>query len=141
MKEMSNNNKLKTFGEVFLAATWSLLQNLCGLIFFLLLKIAGRQSKIYKNRVVTYWKLRSGLTLGNFIFINSLAGQKTLDHAYGHTLQSAMLGPLWLIVVGLPSIIWCGAFEGYRIKTNTSYYAFYTEKWADKLGKVERGEK
>ena len=54
MKEMSNNNKLKTFGEVFLAATWSLLQNLCGLIFFLLLKIAGRQSKIYKNRVVTY---------------------------------------------------------------------------------------
>ena len=51
---MNNNNKLKTFGEVFLAATWSLLQNLCGLIFFLLLKITGRPSKIYKNRVVTY---------------------------------------------------------------------------------------
>ena len=54
IKMNDNNNKLKTFGEVFLAATWSLLQNLCGLIFFLLLKIAGRQSKIYKNRVVTY---------------------------------------------------------------------------------------
>lgn len=89
---------------------------------------------------MTYWKLTSGLTLGNFIFINSLAGQKTLDHEYGHTLQSVILGPLWLIVIGLPSIIWCGAFARYREKTNTDYYAFYTEKWADKLGKVKRGE-
>lgn len=136
----NTNNKLKTFGAIFLAATWSLLQNLCGLIFFLLLKIAGRPSKVYKNRIVTYWKLTSGLTLGNFIFINSLAGQKTLDHEYGHTLQSVILGPLWLIVIGLPSIIWCGAFARYREKTNTDYYAFYTEKWADKLGKVKRGE-
>ena len=54
-------------------------------------------------------------------------------HEYGHSIQSKILGPLYLLVIGLPSIIWAGLFEKYRNKHKISYYSFFTEKWANKL--------
>ena len=67
-----------------------------------------------------------------------MAGENTKNHEYGHTIQSNFLGPLFLIIIGLPSIIWAGCFDRYRRKHNISYYQFYTEKWADALGGVKR---
>jgi hypothetical protein len=61
-----------------------------------------------------------------------------IAHEYGHTIQSHKLGLVYLLVIGLPSLIWAGCFEKYRKKHGVSYYSFYTEKWADKLGGVER---
>ncbi len=54
----------------------------------------------------------------------------TLMHEYGHTLQSIILGPLFLPVVGLPSLLWAGlpVFRKYREKSAVSYYRFYTER-------------
>lgn len=56
-------------------------------------------------------------------------------HEYGHALQSLYLGPLYLFVIGIPSLIWAWRFNPDR---GVSYYSFYTEKWADKLGNVKR---
>ena len=97
------------------------------------------------------WNLKSGLSLSNHIFLPRSSFDKPLwevldstwhmnynHHEYGHTLQSRKLGPVYLFVIGLPSIIWAGCFKWYRKKYNKSYYSFPTESWADKLGGVER---
>ena len=83
------------------------------------------------------------VSLGMFIFFfrdygNGEWKQKTVKHEYGHSIQSKILGPLFLLVIGLPSIIWAAAFKEFRRKRNISYYWLYTEKWADNLGKVNR---
>lgn len=102
------------------------------------------------NGVKLYrWKLKSGLSLSGRIFIPFNFDEKEqqqryyqdyVKHEYGHTIQSKYLGPLYLLVIGLPSIIWAGCFDSYREKHNKSYYDFYTESWADKLGGVNREE-
>lgn len=33
--------------------------------------------------------------------------EKTIKHEYGHQLQSYILGPLYLLIIGLPSGLWC----------------------------------
>ena len=66
-----------------------------------------------------------------FIFVYADFGKDTehmLKHEYGHTIQSKIVGPLFLLVIGLPSIIWAGLFRKYRQKNKISYYSLYTEK-------------
>ncbi len=118
--------------------TWCLPQNLLGLFVFLITKLQGAKNEKYKDAFVTRWKHSSGLSLGQFIFVPETTSHETIQHEYGHTVQSNFLGPLFLIIIGLPSIIWAGCFNHYRIKHNISYYQFYTEKWADALGGVKR---
>lgn len=85
---------------------------------------------------------RGSVTLGEYIFLcPSHYGDKTvLQHERGHVIQSRILGWLYIPLIGIPSIIWAGCFETYRKKHKISYYDFYTEKWADKLGRVERDD-
>jgi len=54
----------------------------------------------------------------------------------GHTVQSVILGPLFLPVIGLPSLLWAGlpVFRKYRERRSVSYYWLYTERWANFLG-------
>lgn len=122
--------------------SWGLIQSLIGLIGFLFL--IRKRHVIYKGSVVTevpgYW---GGVTLGMFIFVDYLPNNKeciqknnTVKHEYGHVLQSLILGPIWFLIIGLPSLIWAGCFDSYRAKHNISYYDFYTEKWANRLGKA-----
>jgi hypothetical protein len=51
-----------------------------------------------------------------------------------------MLGPLYLLVIGLPSLLWAWLGDNYREKHGVSYYDFYTEKWANKLGGAKDDE-
>ena len=64
--------------------------------------------------------------------------QQYIRHEYGHAIQSKYLGPIYLFVIGIPSLVWNVCFRKYREKKNKSYYDFYTEKWADELGGVIR---
>lgn len=114
---------------------WQLPQNILGLI----LKI------FYPSTLKHNWwqwdnvnitvskKFRSGISLGNYIIVNERQNTyETILHEYGHHLQSEMLGPLYLIVVGLPSLIhniFCNCK-----KHNHDYYDVYPERCANKLG-------
>ncbi|MGV8091905.1 MAG: hypothetical protein AB2L24_08585 [Mangrovibacterium sp.] len=53
-----------------------------------------------------------GLTLGSYINSRNVEADPYTDelfrHEYGHTLQSRLIGPLYLIRVGLPSLIGSG---------------------------------
>ena len=46
-----------------------------------------------------------------------------------------ILGPLYLLVIGLPSFIHAATWKD---RPGRDYYAFYTERWADRLGGVTR---
>lgn len=116
---------------------WQFPQNLLGLFFILFLKpefhIDFRTSRIYYST-----EMRGGISLGRYIFLNEKYWDKGCDselHEYGHGRQSLYLGPLYLFVIGIPSILWAAWWNESR---GVSYYKFYTEALADKLGGVER---
>lgn len=114
---------------------WQLPQNIVALIYLWYLNVHNMIPAIkeYKDRKI-YTKYSSGsVTLGKYIFLSPRATEATLKHEYGHTVQSLILGPLYLIVIGLPSIIWAATHK--IIAPDKSYDWFYTEAWANKLGR------
>lgn len=97
--------------------------------------IVRGNTKVYFTK-----KILGGVSLGNYVFLtgywrNSKDLQQTIAHELGHTKQSLILGPLYLFIIGLPSLIHA-AF--YNPNSGKSYYSFYTEKWADKLSNIKR---
>ena len=86
-----------------------------------------------------------GISLGNYIFLDADGNYDNIivRHEYGHQIQSLIFGPLYLIVIGLPSIIG-NIINRIKYKYFRKYYDpdFYYkqpwEAWADKLGKVVR---
>lgn len=126
--------------------TWGILQNLLGL--YLTYKMRNGKKEWYHGSLITYhnedW---GGISLGMFIIMNGKKNQKwtneTRIHEYGHTIQSLILGPLYLFVIGIPSIIWCNSkrFIEKRKNYDISYFSFYPERWANYLGEKATGEK
>lgn len=115
---------------------WQLPQHLVGL--FLLLMIRGEAKHKFQN--ISYYfydPFPGGISLGNYMIIGHKWSQ-TIKHEYGHSLQSKILGPFYLLVIGIPSLIWAGLYGSLIPETKNGYYRFYTEKWADKLGKIIR---
>lgn len=125
--------KFKAFIHYFIQFTWGLPQNLLGLLLFLLGLVRGRYAGKYNRAFITKTKKIHGLSLGVFIFVSDESDAVLLRHEYGHTLQSLYLGVFYLLIIGLPSLIWAGLFNGYRKKHNVDYYSFYTERWANHL--------
>jgi len=134
---------IKSIGFYFLQFTWGLPQNLIGGILYLLLRMGkeSRQERFHYAFII-YAPMNgfSGITLGLFIFVNTKhsGDADTMNdifiHEYGHTVQSLFTGPLYLLVIGLVSIVWALAFAGYRAKHNVSYSRAYCEGWANLLG-------
>lgn len=115
--------------------TWGIVQNLAGLVVFV---AAGRgKARGYHGAAVRNWNLAGSMTLGMFILMDRGHGDDILAHEWGHTIQSIILGPLYLLVVGLPSIIWAGlpAFGRYRQRNHVPYDRLYCEGWATRLGR------
>ena len=84
--------------------TWGIIQNLVGLTAFI---VVGRgRARGYHGAAVRSWNLSGSMTLGMFILMDRGHGPDILAHEWGHTIQSIILGPLYLLAVGLPSIIW-----------------------------------
>ena len=111
---------------------WCLPQNLLGLFF--LLFIRGEERHALGGINFYYVKgFAGGISLGKYIILGDKC-DKSVRHEYGHCLQSKMLGPLYLMVVGLPSLI----HAGFCRCNNHSYFDYWCEKWADKLGNVKR---
>ena len=121
---------------VFLALwLWQLPQNLIGL---LLVWILSPEASIDFGYAEAFFatRMRGGISLGCYVIIRAGGGNpSTLLHELGHCRQSRMLGPLYLLVIGLPSLLWAAAFKP---RPGRSYYDFYTESWADRLGGVKR---
>ena len=82
---------------------------------------------------------RAGNADGNTIIVNivlppAMSSQKTIQHECGHSKQSDILGPLYLIVIGIPSLLHnIVHYLCSEIGIKWNYYSFYTESWANKL--------
>ena len=111
---------------------WQLPQNALGLVLRRIYK--GTDSEYGSSIVRRSTRMKGGISLGRYIIVSQWSKETTIMHEYGHCKQSQMLGWLYLIVVGLPSLIWAGIHE----RTGKSYYWLFTEKWADRLGNVKR---
>ena len=135
--------------------TWGLPQTLIGSALYL----AHRKNKHFNlnGACATVWDREEGVSLGKFIFVPKQDTIKSEDpseedkiivskdlalHEYGHTVQSLILGPAYLLVVGLPSIIWSRHphFIKKRARTGMSYYAPVFERTANKLGEKTEQE-
>lgn len=120
--------------------TWGLLQNLAGGTIYAFYRLRGCPHFAYQGALAVIWSVRSGsMSLGRFLFLHESyrpGDRALLAHEYGHTIQSLILGPLYLFVIGLPSLLWAGlpVLQRRRHDRHVSYYSFYPEKWANALG-------
>ena len=125
---------------------WQLPQHLLGILVYLgcvfcanivLEKKVNRVSVLYSSAMKARISLGQYIVMG-YYYRNLKQGEIALKHELGHSKQSLYLGPLYLLVVGIPSFVWLCLntyCERYKKK---DYYSFYTEKWADRLGGVKR---
>ena len=130
---------------------WGFPQTLVGALLFL--AHLRCQHFGFHGAIVTVWPRPSSVSLGLFIFVTDTpfavnskgaplprneAAQRLLVHEYGHTIQSLILGPLYLLVIGIPSVLWgyLPRFKRRRATQNTSYYRFITERNANYLGEL-----
>ena len=64
---------------------------------------------------------------GGFIFSPTTEYESLLDHEYGHIAQERLLGGLYLVAVGIPSML--------SIATNPRvHHRMWFEQWATELG-------
>lgn len=121
---------------------WQLPQNLLGLLVILFTK-AEKTNPFYWRTS----KYNLGVSLGRYIIFGAVSDRyikwQTVKHEQGHQKQSLYLGWLYLLVIGLPSVI--GnlydriAHKRWSYEDREKwYYNQPWEKWADKLGGVDR---
>lgn len=137
---------MKVFKAVLLYI-WQLPQNLLGLLLLLIFKCVRinddfrnlLQFRFYK----TNWNF--GVSLGMYVIVcKSICNHKSkINHEHGHQRQSMYLGPLYLLLIGIPSFLFNRIDVVFHKKWNTEkrekwYYSKPWEAWADKLGGVKR---
>ncbi len=135
---------------------WGLPQTLLGFMVFLF-NLKGKHY-LFHGAIVTEWKAKSSVSLGLFVFVTDKPyfaeklkegyteqelSRRLLVHEYGHTVQSLVLGPLYLIVMGIPSTVWgfWPTAAKRRKEEKISYFSFFTERWANQLGEHVTKEK
>ena len=136
---------------VLVQCTWGVLQTVLGFLHFLVYLRCPHFW--YHGAVVTRWENKASVSLGLFVFVTddlpyydrvkeTMSRQQLADrllvHEYGHTIQSLLLGPMYLILMGIPSTIW-GFWPGLqrrRKKEQLSYFSFFSENWANALGEM-----
>lgn len=136
-------NKLKSS----LLWLWQLPQNLFGIIYRSISEdnricVIENDDSRSVGAEVYLQKHKGGVTLGKYIFINQdyIDKEAVIKHECGHVKQSKILGPLYLLVIGISSILhaWLNNYIGCCWKNGEyNYYHFYTEKWANKLMGIE----
>lgn len=100
-------------------------------------------SRLVHKAALLGWELPQNL-LGAANLALSLArgGVRGLDHdRIRHSVQSRRLGPLYLPLVGVPSVARVAYAIGYRTVTGRrwgGYYEGWPERQADELGGVNR---
>ena len=120
--------------------TWGFPQSLLG--FLLRMSLGDRPHGHYHGCVVTHWEKGGSMSLGMYLFLGTGADDSVRVHEFGHAVQSAILGPLYLPVIGIPSWLWCNlsVFRKLRKEKEIPYCSFYPESTANWLGTKVTGE-
>lgn len=126
---------------------WELPQNIIGGLLWMINHILGKNREMEVRRYRLIVRSRLGISLGFFVFWTYDPTNRIFkllrvnkEHEYGHSLQSRMLGPFYLLIIGLPSAIramYARMYYGWNRKMWANYYKGFPERWADKLGHVD----
>ncbi len=128
---------------------WELPQTVLGAAAFVSFLARGKivRARWESERVFVRIRAHGAVSLGWFVFFTPddnpwvPVGPENRDHEYGHALQSRMLGPLYLPVVGVPStmrVLYAYLHEARHGTRWGGYYDGFPESWADRLGRVDR---
>ena len=91
-----------------LSFTWGIILTFFGLLISFGLLIFGKRPKKYER--IYYFEVGKnwgGFEMGLMFVANKNASEYIKSHEYGHTYQNAILGPLYPVLVGIPSAIRC----------------------------------
>lgn len=125
---------------ILLDFIWELPQNLIGILVKLVfIKYGKREVETIRQGTceIQNWSMYSGISLGWWQFTHKNADKNTASHEVAHSIESVVLGPLYLVLIGLPSIMWAGIIWPYFMH-DKSYYWFYTEFITDRIAGIRR---
>ena len=127
--------KISSYIKNLLMWLWQFPQNMLALcIEGILCQAAYREGKADGNTIIVNNVLPSAMSLGDYLFVNPMSSQKSIQHECGHSKQSDILGPLYLIVIGIPSLLHnIVHYLCSKIGIKWNYYSFYTESFDNKL--------
>lgn len=137
---LDSDSKLVKYFLNFLLLIWQLPQVLTGLIGLVIF----HNFEIYTNKEagIKVIKVNKGnfngsacFSSGPIIFVTPNCSEETIKHETGHSVQSLLFGPIFHLVVSVPSI----CLYLYRHKHNKSkewYYSHWPENDANKCGHV-----
>lgn len=127
---------------------WELPQNIIGAFLFIFFAVFSDSVILDDDDSLEMYSpmMRGAISLGIFRvyaykYLGNGARYVELVRKHekeGHRKQSMMLGPLYLIVIGLPSLVWAALHSYVKRLGAVDYYSFYTERWADRLAGVKR---
>lgn len=116
---------------------WEFPQCLLGLILTKIYNVEYKET--FRGIPIYAGEFPGGISLGLYILMSGSSWKNNRgfikEHEWGHTCWSKYLGPLYLLVIGLPSIIWAAVHSP---QSKRSYYWFYTEALADKSGGIPK---
>lgn len=118
---------------------WELPQVIVSLFVLCFLAIAGDLNIKHERREISFVIVRSsfikssGLSLGLLVFLPMECSDNMLCHEYGHSRQAIFLGWIYLLAVGIPSLI-LYIIKKTKHKSSEWYHSKYPENWANLLG-------
>ena len=126
--------KISSYIKDSLMWLWQFPQNLLAICIEGILCQAAYRGDIVGGNTMIYNYVLPTMSLGNYIFVNTMSTDIDVKHSHGHSRQSRILGPLYLVVIGIPSLLHLIVYSiCSKIGFSWNYYKFYTKLWADKL--------
>lgn len=145
---MKNKQYLKNELKEWAIVLWTFIQSAIGLLLITVtgaeerkLTIGNKDYKYYlAKRFNSMW---SGVSLGEYIVFakDNFVDEINIRHEYGHYVQSIYLGPLYLLFIGIPSVlgnIWdrTAHINWSCLDRITWYYTQPWEHWADTIAGI-----
>ena len=121
--------------------TWGSILTVVGFLMILGLLIAGKKPEIYygcfRFKIGKSW---GGFSIGLLIVTDNNSSDNVSLHEVGHTYQNAILGPLMIFLVSIPSMVryWYRELKYYRkgLAPKTKYDDIWFEGSATKIGAI-----
>lgn len=113
---------MKTILFWLASLTWGCIMTALGLLAALGLLITGHKPQKFLHALYfEVGKNWGGINLGPVFIVSKGSTLVTKYHEYGHGLQNLCWGPLFLFVIGLPSLFRCW-YRSYLLKTGKKTY-------------------
>jgi hypothetical protein len=129
----------------FILWTWCLPQTLLGAGVGTWNALANKTIRAEHHRghalvVVKNWTWLAGISLGRFVFVREdRCDGKTVNHEFAHVTQSYLFGPLYLLVIGVPSIL-LALRVAIQPSFRKQYLTTWPESWTERIREQEEKE-